>query len=51
MLRDQRWSLGEIARMLGYSDHAHFTRAFHRWTGVAPRDFRCGRSAVTGRGP
>ena len=30
----------DIALDLGYSDHAHFTRAFRRWTGIAPRDFR-----------
>jgi AraC-like DNA-binding protein len=30
----------DIALHLGYSDHAHFTRAFRRWTGVAPREFR-----------
>jgi AraC-like DNA-binding protein len=29
----------EIAFLLGYSDHAHFTRAFKRWTGVPPRDY------------
>lgn len=32
-------SLMEIAFMLGYSDQAHFTRAFRRWTGMAPRDY------------
>lgn len=32
-------SMMEIAFMLGYSDQAHFTRAFRRWTGMAPRDF------------
>ncbi len=29
----------EIAFLLGYSDHSHFTRAFKRWTGLAPRDY------------
>lgn len=29
----------EIAFMLGYSDQAHFTRAFRRWTGFAPRQY------------
>jgi len=33
-------SVLDIALDLGYSDHAHFTRAFRRWTGVAPREFR-----------
>ncbi len=30
----------EVAFELGYSDHAHFTRAFRRWSGCSPRDFR-----------
>ena len=30
----------DIALDLGYSDHAHFTRAFRRWTGIPPREFR-----------
>lgn len=29
----------EIAFMLGYSDQAHFSRAFRRWTGLSPRDY------------
>lgn len=29
-----------VALDLGYSDHAHFTRAFRRWSGNSPRKFR-----------
>jgi AraC-like DNA-binding protein len=30
----------DIALDLGYSDHAHFTRAFRRWADCSPREFR-----------
>lgn len=33
-------SMTDIALRVGYSDSAHFTRAFKRWTGVAPSRFR-----------
>ena len=32
--------LADIGRALGYSDPAHFTRAFRRWTGETPSTFR-----------
>lgn len=32
-------SVTETAFLLGYSDVAHFTRAFRRWTGMSPRQF------------
>jgi len=40
MLEDSSRRIGDVAATLGYSDPAHFTRAFLRWTGVPPRDFR-----------
>lgn len=32
-------TLSDIAFLVGYSDLAHFTRAFRRWTGRPPRDY------------
>jgi len=32
--------IAEIADMLGYSDPAHFSRAFRRQTGISPQQFR-----------
>ena len=40
LLTDRQPTIGEVARTLGYSDPAHFTRAFLRWTGLTPRQFR-----------
>ena len=45
-------SVLEIAYLVGYSDPAHLTRAFRRWTGVSPRSFRSATRieiAITGR--
>lgn len=33
-------SLSDISRALGYSDPAHFTRAFGRLTGMTPRRYQ-----------
>ena len=45
-LRDRRVKIIDIAFDLGYSDHAHFTRAFRRLAGVAPRTFRAQQLAA-----
>jgi AraC-like DNA-binding protein len=39
-LHDRSLPIKEIASSLGYSDTAHFTRAFHKWSGVSPSDYR-----------
>ena len=41
--KQRNLSLSEIAYLLGYSELSAFSRAFRRWTGHSPRDFR-GRS-------
>lgn len=46
MLKDRGAGIAEVARALGYSDPAHFTRAFQRWTGFTPRDFRARWAAM-----
>ncbi|MFZ9039666.1 MAG: helix-turn-helix domain-containing protein [Gammaproteobacteria bacterium] len=40
MLRDGEHNLLEIALELGYSDASHFIRAFRRWAGMTPSEFR-----------
>lgn len=42
LLEDPRRKVGDIAQALGYSDAAHFTRAFRGWAGATPREFRRG---------
>ncbi len=39
-LRDPEVHLTDIAFELGYSEPATFTRAFQRWTGTSPSDYR-----------
>ena len=39
-IRETHRSLGEITYLLGFSEPSNFTRAFKRWTGVSPIEFR-----------
>lgn len=41
-----RVSLSQVALQLGYSEHSTFTRAFGRWSGMAPRDYRASHSGA-----
>ena len=43
-MEQSRVSITEMSFLLGFSDTSSFTRAFRRWTGKSPRDFRRERS-------
>jgi AraC-like DNA-binding protein len=40
LLQDPEMPTKEISQRLGYTDPANFMRAFKRWTGVSPNEFR-----------
>ncbi|MBS2021097.1 MAG: AraC family transcriptional regulator ligand-binding domain-containing protein [Deltaproteobacteria bacterium] len=40
LLAQPQLSLSEIGERLGFSEPSAFTRAFRRWTGASPRDYR-----------
>ena len=39
-LREPEMAICEVAYLLGFSEASSFHRAFKRWTGVTPKDFR-----------
>ena len=39
-IRETHRTLGEITYLLGFSEPSNFTRAFKRWTGKTPAEFR-----------
>ena len=43
-LEDQRLTISDTAYLLGYSEVSSFTRAFQRWTGESPSDYRRARA-------
>ena len=47
-LQDHRLSIGEVGYLLGYSEPPAFHRAFKRWNGITPQEFRRKRHRVSG---
>jgi AraC-like DNA-binding protein len=39
-IQDSNRSIGEITYLPGFSEPSNFTRAFRRWTGKSPREYR-----------
>jgi AraC-like DNA-binding protein len=48
LLREPDRKVIDAAFDLGYSDPAHFTRAFRAWTGLTPREYRNARCSSPG---
>ncbi|WP_349361275.1 helix-turn-helix domain-containing protein [Stappia sp.] len=46
LLRETNLPIMEVALLLGYEDHASFSRAFRRWRGCSPLEYRRLRRAV-----
>ena len=40
MLKHSNMQLTQISLLLGYSELSAFSRAFRRWTSLAPQDYR-----------
>lgn len=45
LIENPRFSIFEVAALVGYRDAESFRAAFQRWTGMSPRDYRRGRQA------
>ena len=41
-LREREMAICEVAYLLGFSESSSFHRAFKRWTGLPPKEFRSG---------
>jgi AraC-like DNA-binding protein len=39
-LAKRELSIAEVGYLLGFSDPSAFNRAFRRWTGLAPKEYR-----------
>ncbi|MDQ0253174.1 AraC-like DNA-binding protein [Evansella vedderi] len=40
LLTEDKYSIEQIAFMMGYHDSSHFSRQFKRWTGISPGQYR-----------
>ena len=40
LLCDLEYSIGDIAKKIGYGDEKHFSKLFKKYTGVTPSEFR-----------
>lgn len=45
-LRDERLTLADVGELLGYSEQSAFSRAFKRWTGESPLQWRQQRQSA-----
>ena len=45
-LQNRQLSISEMALLLGYSEVSAFSRAFRRWFGISPRQWRQDELAV-----
>ncbi len=45
LIKETDMSLRHVAEALGYADHSSFCRAFKRWSGMSPTDWRRQRAA------
>lgn len=43
LLREDRYSVAEIGTIVGYEDHSAFSRAFRRYSGHSPKEWRRSR--------
>jgi AraC-like DNA-binding protein len=46
-LQDSRRSIAEIATRVGFAEPSAFHRAFRKWTGMRPTDYRLARADLT----
>ena len=47
-VEDERYNISEIAYMLGYSESGNLTKAFRRWYGCGPQEWRKRRQQSAG---